>query len=612
MDKDEGYPNAVAFFLCYYEIDISLMETTMITKCKKHQNILVSIYDIIISVLFWIILSFLTLISIKHTCFVDSYEKTFFLKDTPLMHLLIIAAFVVICSFLSKRSFFQIMNKRFENDIRLFSIIKAIGLGLIFLLSLYFILSSKLSPVSDQLFVQESVTAFSKGDFSALQKGGYLAVYPNQLGLVWISYIFFKIFGYGDYVAFQIMNALFLALFYKALADITSIICPGKRVFELGVILLGILFYPLQIYCTFVYGTIPGLALSTYSVLYALYFEKDVKKKDAILSAFFILFAMLFKPNYLICFIGIFLHSVIWLFRVGKVNSEAASKKSYISREILLPVLLIVAFLLQSKLPPFITQAVTGIEAPKGASSLSWIAMGMQESDLAEGWYNGFNTDTLNAYDFDSDLQGEAAKKEIADRLSNFAANPHYTIEFFTRKLTSEWNDPTYEAYWILRTSGRSEASAAWADSFMSYDSFFMGATLLNIFQSFILAGVLLFAATKLFSDKKEGNSTPLLQGAYILIEIILVGGFFFHLMWEAKSQYTLTYVVLLFPLALIGYYNFIKKASSFTKRSLALFFVKMLIPTAIFALVYSGSIGAHMSSDNDAFCRTMERELGK
>ena len=584
----------------------------MITKCKKHQNILVVIYDFVVSFLFWIILSFLTLISIKHTCFVDSYEKTFFLKDSPIMHLAIILSFVIICSFLSKRQSIKMICMRLDKDDRLFKAIKSIGLILIFFSSIYFIFSAKLWPVSDQLFVQESVAAISSGDYSSLLKGGYLAVYPNQLGLVWISFCFFKIFGFGNYIAFQIMNAVFLVLFYKALSEITALICPQKRFLELCVILLGIIFYPLQIYCTFVYGTIPGLALSTYSVLYALRYKNAALKKDAIISALFILLAMLFKPNYLICFIGIFLHSVIWLFRENVSDaSEGNSKKHCSGKGILLPVLLIIAFLLQSKLPSIITTAATGVSAPKGASSLSWIAMGMQESDLAEGWYNGFNTDTLNEYDFDSELQGAVAKKEIVERLSYFAGNPHYAIEFFTRKLTSEWNDPTYEAYWILRTSGRSDASASWAKSFISYDNFLRGAGFLNIFQSLILAGALLYGAFALFADK-TAHSTYSTLSANILLAIIFVGGFFFHLLWEAKSQYTLTYVVLLFPLSLMGYYSFIKKTSTLSKRSLALFLIKLLIPTVLFALVYSGSIGSHMSSDNDAFYRTMERELGE
>ena len=33
-----------------------------------------------------------------------------------------------------------------------------------------------------------------------------------------------------------------------------------------------------------------------------------------------------------------------------------------------------------------------------------------------------------------------------------------------------------------------------------------------------------------------------------LLLPTIFIGGFLFHLFWEAKSQYTITYFVLLIP----------------------------------------------------------------
>jgi len=591
---------------------LSLMETTM-TNNNSQQNILVLIYDNLISILFWFILSFLALVSIKHTCLVDSYEITFFLKDKPLIHIALILILITVFTLLKYSSFIGSLEKRLETDSRFFKTLTGAGLLIIFFLSLYFIFSAKLAPVSDQLFVQEAAEAFSKGDYSSLEKGGYLAVYPNQLGLVWISYVFFSIFGFGNYQAFQIMNALFLVMFYKKLSDITGLVSPGKKLPTLSVILLGILFYPLQIYCTFVYGTIPGLALSAASVYYALTFQNELKKKDAILSALFILLAMLFKPNYLICFIGIFLHAVIGIFRKNSPASDSKTEaKTSIKKEVLFSALLITAFIVQSKLPGIVTSTVTKMDTPKGASSLSWIAMGFQESGLAEGWYNGYNIKTLHEFDFDSELQSEAAKEEIVSRLSYFVHNPHYSVEFFTRKLTSEWNDPTYEAYWILRTSNKSEDSSAWAKTFISYDNYLKGVGFLNFLQTFILIGALLFASSRLFAEKKVACLSVPIQSADILLEIILIGGFFFHLMWEAKSQYTLTYIALLLPLSIVGYHRFINAVTRASKQSLALFAVKMLIPVALFAFIYSGSIGSHMSEDNDAYLRTIERELSE
>ena len=41
-----------------------------------------------------------------------------------------------------------------------------------------------------------------------------------------------------------------------------------------------------------------------------------------------------------------------------------------------------------------------------------------------------------------------------------------------------------------------------------------------------------------------------------LLYAIVFIGGFIFHLIWEAKCQYTITYFVLLIPYFVIGYYK--------------------------------------------------------
>jgi hypothetical protein len=41
-----------------------------------------------------------------------------------------------------------------------------------------------------------------------------------------------------------------------------------------------------------------------------------------------------------------------------------------------------------------------------------------------------------------------------------------------------------------------------------------------------------------------------------LLLPICFLGGFFFHLMWEAKAQYMFSYFVLLIPYAVLGFYS--------------------------------------------------------
>ena len=45
-----------------------------------------------------------------------------------------------------------------------------------------------------------------------------------------------------------------------------------------------------------------------------------------------------------------------------------------------------------------------------------------------------------------------------------------------------------------------------------------------------------------------------------LLLPMIFIGGFIFHLFWEAKGQYTITYFVLLIPYCVKGVMDMTEK----------------------------------------------------
>ncbi len=563
----------------------------MSERKSSKESIPVKIYDGVIIFLFCVILSFLVYLSATSISAVDGYESTSFLKDSPFFHIIILLVFSTIIIIWNRIPFLKELSDIIEKNNTVFNTFRIFLLLCILILSVLFVTASNLQPVSDQKLVQNSLEGFVNGDYSSLAPGGYINTYPNQLGLVWISYLFFRIFGFGNYIAFQLMNTLCLAWFYKKLADITGILCGGKRIPQIGILIVGVLFFPLQIYCTFVYGTIPGLALSAVSFYHALLFYKNPKKRNCFISVIAICLAMLFKQNYLIFFIALFLHSVIAAIRY---------KKRIL---FILPVVMIIVYPLQSRLPSAITSTMTGITPSSGASSYSWIAMGLQESDLAEGWYNGYNVNTFKDCNYDSSLQSEIALEEIKNRISHFAHNPYYTVNFFTRKLASEWNDPTFESYWIMRTADEDQFPS-WLKSFTSFNAYFNGIAFLSHLQFLILCGALLFMV--IYERAGDGNS--------LLLAITILGGFFFHIFWEGKSQYTLPYFILLLPLAILGYSGLIKKVSNYQKEKSSIISPKLIIiviSLILFCLIYKGTIGKNLTTDNDAYRRTMEREYG-
>ncbi|WP_029323138.1 hypothetical protein [Butyrivibrio sp. AE3004] len=542
------------------------------------------LYRIFISFLFWAVCAFLLFISVYNTCQVDNNEVTYFFKGNILSNIAAIIIVIAVLFVFCKTGIQNFLSQKLDSNDFFRGMTKGILLLAIILFSLLFVLTGGTDPVSDQAFVQNAAYNINAGDYSDLLPGGYLFTYPNQLGLVWISILFGKVFGFGNYMTFRLINVMFIGLFYKRISDITGMINEKRRFNEITVLFLGILFYPLIMYCTFVYGTIPGLALSASAIYHALKFYKDKLPVNAAMSAICITLAMLFKNNYLIVFIAIFIQSMVYLL---------GHRKKALS---VLPILLIASYLIQAFLPTALTKIATGMDAPKGASPISWIAMGLQDGGLAEGWYNGYNTDTFRDFEYDKELQANAAKENIQERIGYFKENRFDCFRFFSRKLASEWNDPTFESYWINRPVGERTSSIGISTVLLGNEGIWMGIVFLDHLQVFILLGAFLYVIIK--QDKSEAD---------LILVLTFIGGFLFHIFWEAKPQYTLTYFALLLPLCVSGFselFFFIENIFSKNKHKRPSggrkIWVLMLfaLPIIMLLTLYSGSVGNSLTED--------------
>lgn len=71
---------------------------------------------------------------------------------------------------------------------------------------------------------------------------------------------------------------------------------------------------------------------------------------------------------------------------------------------------------------------------------------------------------------------------------------------------------------------------------------------LCNAVQTLVYGGALLFAVFRFRRVKFQG----------LFFAVIFIGGFLFHLFWEAKGQYTVSYFTLLIPYAVLGMQDWI------------------------------------------------------
>ncbi|MBO5161711.1 MAG: hypothetical protein J6B69_05840 [Lachnospiraceae bacterium] len=246
-----------------------------------------------------------------------------------------------------------------------------------------------------------------------------------------------------------------------------------------------------------------------------------------------------------------------------------------------------------------------------GVTAMSYLAMGMQEASRGCGWYNGFNIDTYDTAGMDTALANEISRLAIDERLTYFREHPGYTADFYLHKHLSQWADGTYASRQAtLATYGG--RSAFFKEV---YEGSLSGGYIewCNAWQNVLYLGVLVFCIGSLKNRRKSkvvghmaGQTAGHTAGCtadhmadqldadqlgadrhgadqlsadrhgtdqlgadrlgadwhgtdrlYVYVGLIAVlGGFLFHIFWEANSRYIFSYSLLLMPYCGAGVYT--------------------------------------------------------
>lgn len=415
-------------------------------------------------------------------------------------------------------------------------------LGYVSLIGCVWVCAVKSVPVADSGTISGAAGAILSGSYSLLQKSdSYFRYFPFQLGFTFICEIFYTIFGHDNYIAMGIVNVAFLDLAYLALISLSSLIFENKTVVRITILLLAACLQPIS-FCTFIYGNIIGLALSMWAVVFLTLYLKQRKKHMLIFAALLIAIAIAAKPNYYIVLAAMCIMLFIDCIKPFKLINIIA---------------VMCAVVLSVGLGKAIIagyEAKANVDLGSGVPQVLWAAMGMQESSMAPGWYNHYTIITFKKSNYDGEIASNLAWVSIEDRVACFSANPEYALLFFSNKILSEWNEPSYESIWVSRAREHSSpVSETVTDIYNSSILMFF----FNAFQLFIFAGFLIALITGI---KRRDN-------VFTVIPLIILGGFFYHLIFEAKSQYILVYFVMLIPYAANGLYFAARKAETLIRR---------------------------------------------
>ena len=479
--------------------------------------------------LFAAVFAYLAVFSLRYTCIIDpsAYvaEHILRVRDALLPNLLYLALMILMLRWLS-----QWGNGLYLRWMTALTIVLPLAGGIAWACA------SQAIPRADQAKMFYVAGQLVQGQAAVLaEPAAYFQRLPYQLGQLLFFELVERVFGTQSYIPFYGINAISLSLAYGAALSILWQTMHDRRA-QLCACLLMMLFVPGVLYCVFVYGLLPGLALTLWGV------ERCVcwaRKHGALrLLAAIVLFsaACLVKINNLIPALAAAVTMLLMAFHERKIRFAIAALCVF-----LLP-------LGASALPQTVFSARAGTAFKTGTPQSAWLVMGMQEGPRAAGWYNSYPWTVIEKAGFNVQEADALIRADLQTRLEEFKNNPLYALQFFHSKLTSQWGETTYESLWVNTAGKHEDSRKAFVTTFLSANAVtrYMDTYANALYLAFALGLAVL--AIRLIGQKGFMEAYGLL---FLIIAIF--GGFLYHMLFEAKSQYLLPYLIMMMPVAAVG-----------------------------------------------------------
>ena len=389
--------------------------------------------------------------------------------------------------------------------------------------------------VGDQVHVNSMGQLFYRGydeeiinsdTYAGIPLGEYIQAYNQQIPQAFLYSLFFRLIHIDEFGTPRALNVIAIIIILVAIYKIGNMISKKHKVNKVRLMVLFLTFLSLPMLSTFVYGDIPSLAFALLSVYYMMKFVDYNKLKYFTLATIFSMIAYMFRMNSLIFVIATVIYLLFNLFT--KITSKTA-------KENIINALLIVIFIVVSIVPAQIVNDYYinkyNLDKSKEYPNISYILMGMSESWRGNGWYN---EDIGEPALKNPESSKEEYADKIKDRLTYFSQNIGYTYRFYTMKLASMWSENTYSA---VRLNLLHESEDDYLNVIKEPLLFYQKALLILMCVCSIIV---------LIQNRKN------LSVNVIYLLLIFMGGFAFHIIWEAKSRYIIPYIVVLIPIASI------------------------------------------------------------
>lgn len=505
-----------------------------VQKANKAEFIVVNILCLFIFLAF----GYIGIMSFFETSVFDqtnlASELVIFEGDNIILNLFFTALFIALLFWL--RRFYDFFAKV---SIRILEIGLAVWTAILGVIWIYSVTSV---PAADSANLFEAATNSANDDYSKFfnNSGFYFSEYynghnyfhffPFQLGFVFFSEIVYRIFGTDSSMPVQIINVLSLASAYFALARITALLFKRKSIEFIAILLLAVCFQPVFL-CTFVYGNIIGMSTAVWACLFLIKYFQTNRWVWIIPAGCLLMLSTIVKYNNLIYLVAFVIMLIL----------HAVKNKKWQSLAFALAMCILCVG--SSKLIIMSYEARANTQFESGLTQTMYFDLGLQESPMAPGWYTKTAVNDYMKGGFDAERGNAVAQTSIDRRLEEMSDDLGYAFDFFGKKILSQWNEPSYESIWISQVKQHSEELSDLAKDI--YNNGFRGQLFALHFNFYMQILFVLFALGiyLLFIDRKTNIET-------VLLPLVLLGAFGYHLLFEAKSQYACTYIPLLVPTA--------------------------------------------------------------
>lgn len=426
-------------------------------------------------------------------------------------------------------------DSAFKSKLKKFLFIGAFALYILFMIIWCIVIRPPI--VGDQIHACNLAQTFYSGNleeylpnmtYAGIPLSEYMQAYHQQISLSFVFSLFFRIIHFDGIGVLRVLNIIGNIFVVIALFKIGKQLSKKYAINKVLLLTLIFTFVSLPMLSTFIYGDIPSLALCLFAVYFMMRYIETKQMKYAVFASICTMFAYMMRMNSLIFIIATVIYLVLALLK-------EISQKTW--KEVLLRTGIIVMFIAISLIPSSLVKNIYlhayHLDKTKAYPNISYFLMAMEEGPRANGWYNeAIGEPALK----DPENKKIEYAQKIKDRLGYFTTDIGYTFDFYTTKLASMWAENTY--------------SAVFNNVVDEYDLEGLKVPL-TFYQKALLLTICFCSLIVLIQNRKN------ISLELLFLITIFIGGFAFHILWEAKSRYIIPYIVVLIPVASVAIRNF-------------------------------------------------------